>query len=77
MNAILNLSRREFLKAAGGLALGFHLPQALAQSGPGRTVSTDLAGAFSRRITIQHRLVYQVMKRDRVVKVLRMWTHYE
>ena len=37
----------------------------------------DLAGAFSRRITIQHRLVYQVMKRDRVVKVLRMWTHYE
>src|SRR6266568_5399526 len=47
MNTILNLSRREFLKAAGGLALGFHLSQSLAQSGPGRTVSTDLATAFS------------------------------
>ena len=37
----------------------------------------DLAGACSRRINIQHRLVYQVLKEDRVVKVLRMWTHYE
>jgi len=37
----------------------------------------DLTGAYSRRINIQHRLVYQVMKDERVVKVLRMWTHYE
>ena len=37
----------------------------------------DLAGACSRRINIQHRLVYQVLKDDRTVKVLRMWTHYE
>lgn len=37
----------------------------------------DLAGAYSRRINVQHRLVYQVLKRERVVKVLRMWTHYE
>jgi len=37
----------------------------------------DLAGACSRRINIHHRLVYQVLKRERVVKVLRMWTHYE
>jgi Txe/YoeB family toxin of toxin-antitoxin system len=37
----------------------------------------DLAGACSRRINIQHRLVYQVLERERVVKVLRMWTHYE
>ena len=37
----------------------------------------DLAGAFSRRINIQHRLVYQVLPSDRVVKILRMWTHYE
>jgi Txe/YoeB family toxin of toxin-antitoxin system len=37
----------------------------------------DLAGAFSRRINIQHRLVYQVYKKERTVKVLRMWTHYE
>ena len=37
----------------------------------------DLDGAFSRRINIQHRLVYQVRSDEKVVKVLRMWTHYE
>ena len=37
----------------------------------------DLAGAYSRRINIQHRLVYEVLKRERVVKVLRLWTHYD
>ncbi|MBF2046384.1 MAG: Txe/YoeB family addiction module toxin [Elainella sp. C42_A2020_010] len=37
----------------------------------------DLAGAYSRRINIQHRLVYQVLEDEQVVKVLRMWTHYE
>ncbi len=37
----------------------------------------DLAGAYSRRINIQHRLVYQVLKKERTVKVLRMWAHYE
>jgi len=37
----------------------------------------DLAGAYSRRINIQHRLVYQVLEDQNVVKVLRMWTHYE
>lgn len=37
----------------------------------------DLAGAYSRRINIQHRLVYQVVEGERVVKVLRLWTHYE
>ena len=36
----------------------------------------DLTGAFSRRINIQHRLVYQVLDHELVVKVLRMWTHY-
>jgi Txe/YoeB family toxin of toxin-antitoxin system len=36
----------------------------------------DLSGAYSRRITIQHRLVYQVLAEERIVKVLRMWTHY-
>lgn len=36
----------------------------------------DLAGAFSRRINIQHRLVYQVLSESRTVKVLRMWSHY-
>lgn len=37
----------------------------------------DLAGACSRRINIQHRLVYQVLENERVVKVLRLWSHYE
>jgi Txe/YoeB family toxin of toxin-antitoxin system len=37
----------------------------------------DLSGAYSRRINIKHRLVYQVIKAERVVKVLRLWTHYE
>ena len=37
----------------------------------------DLAGAYSRRINVQHRLVYQILPEERVVKVIRMWTHYE
>lgn len=37
----------------------------------------DLAGAYSRRINIQHRLVYEVFPQERTVRVLRMWTHYE
>jgi Txe/YoeB family toxin of toxin-antitoxin system len=37
----------------------------------------DLAGAFSRRINIQHRLVYEVFAKEKAVRVLRMWTHYE
>ena len=37
----------------------------------------DLAGAYSRRINIQHRLVYQVLEDDKAIKVLRLWTHYE
>ncbi len=37
----------------------------------------DLSGAYSRRISIQHRLVYQVLDEPKTVKVLRMWTHYE
>ena len=37
----------------------------------------DLAGAYSRRINIQHRLVYQVLRKEKIVKVLRLWTQYE
>ena len=37
----------------------------------------DLAGAYSRRINIQHRLVYQVLEDEQVVKVLRLWSHYD
>ncbi len=36
----------------------------------------DLDGAYSRRINIQHRLVYQILKKEKVVKVIRMWSHY-
>ena len=37
----------------------------------------DLAGAYSRRINIQHRIVYEVVTKEKTVRVLRMWTHYE
>lgn len=37
----------------------------------------DLTGAYSRRINIQHRLVYQVLETEKTVKILRMWSHYE
>jgi len=37
----------------------------------------DLSGAYSRRINIQHRLVYQILEESKTVKVIRMWTHYE
>jgi len=37
----------------------------------------DLRGAYSRRISLQHRLVYQVLEEERIVKVIRLWTHYE
>ena len=37
----------------------------------------DLSGSYSRRINIQHRLVYQVYEEERVIKIIRLWTHYE
>jgi toxin YoeB len=37
----------------------------------------DLDGAYSRRINIQHRLVYQILEKERIVKVIRLWSHYE
>ena len=37
----------------------------------------DLAGAYSRRINIQHRIVYEIFRKEKTVRVLRMWTHYE
>ena len=48
------------------------------QNPPGyEKLTGDLAGAYSRRINIQHRLIYQVLKDIKTVKVIRMWTHYE
>ena len=49
----------------------------LRNSPPYEKLVGDLAGAYSRRINIQHRLVYQILKKERIVKVIRMWTHYE
>ena len=37
----------------------------------------DLAGKYSRRINIQHRLIYEVFEKEKTVRILRMWTHYE
>jgi len=44
---------------------------------PFESLLGDLSGAYSRRINIQHRLVYQILERERSVKILRLWTHYE
>ena len=49
----------------------FHTPP------PYEKLTGDLTGAYSHRINIQHRFVYQVLKKEKVVKVIRMWTHYE
>ena len=48
-----------------------------AQPPPFEALVGDLRGAYSRRINIQHRLVYQVLSDEQVVKVLRLWSHYE
>lgn len=47
------------------------------QPPPDEALVADLRGAFSRRINIQHRLVYQVLSEEQIVKVLRLWTHYD
>ena len=44
---------------------------------PYEKLVSDLSGAYSRRINIQHRLVYQVLEKERSIKVLRLWTYYE
>ena len=49
----------------------------LRNSPPFEKLVGDLEGTYSRRINIQHRLVYQILKKERIVKVIRMWTHYE
>ena len=44
---------------------------------PFEELVADLAGAYSRRLNVQHRLVYEVIESENTVKILRMWTHYE
>jgi Txe/YoeB family toxin of toxin-antitoxin system len=46
------------------------------KSPPFEKLVGDLSGAYSRRINIQHRIVYQVLEKKKIVKVIRMWTHY-
>ena len=77
-------AQRDAKKAAGaGLRERVEELLALLREEPFRTpprferLAGDLKGAYSRRINIQRRLVYQVLEEERVVKVLRMWTHYE
>ena len=52
-------------------------PERIARPPPYETLIGGLSGAYSRRINIQHRLVYQVLENEHAVKVLRLWTHYE
>ena len=70
------------LAAAGLKAKTQHLLDVLAVNPfqnlpPYEKLVGDLQGMYSRRINIQHRLVYQVLKQFKTVKILRMWTHYE
>jgi len=69
--------------AAAGLKLKAQTLIAILQTDPFQNpppdekLVGDLSGAYSRRINIQHRLVYEVFVQEHVVRVLRMWTHYE
>lgn len=65
------------LKERGQTLLNVLARDPFANPPPFEKLVGDLAGAYSRRINIQHRLVYQVMKAERTVKILRMRTHYE
>lgn len=70
------------LKRAGLLKNAQQLRLVLAENPyknfpPDEKLSGDLAGYYSRRINIQHRMVYQVLEDKREVRVLRMWSHYE
>ena len=65
------------LKAKAQRLLELLADDPFAQPPPFEALVGDLRGAYSRRITIQHRLVYQVLSDEQVVKVLRMWSHYE
>jgi Txe/YoeB family toxin of toxin-antitoxin system len=69
--------------AAGGLRPKAETPLEILSRNPYQApppfekLGGDLSGAYSRRINIQHRLVYQILERERIVKVIRMWAHYE
>lgn len=70
------LSRSNLKKAAQRL-LDILKVDPFSPSPPYEKLLGDLTGAYSRRINIQHRLVSQVLEKEKIVKVIRMWTHYE
>lgn len=65
------------LKAQANRLLDLLREDPLKNPPPFETLMGDLTGAYSRRINIQHRLIYQILKDVHTVKVIRMWTHYE
>ena len=65
------------LKPRADELLGVLATNPLQNPPPFEKLVGDLAGAYSRRINIQHRMVYEVFTKERTVRVLRMWTHYE
>ena len=65
------------LKAKAEELLGILRVNPLQNPPPFEKLVGDLDGAYSRRINIQHRLVYEIFVEERTVRVLRMWTHYE
>lgn len=69
--------RQSGLKDKAAELLGIIESDPFANPPPFEKLVGDLSGAYSRRINIQHRLVYQVLKDIKTIKVLRMWTHYE
>ncbi|HEX3584282.1 MAG TPA: Txe/YoeB family addiction module toxin [Thermoanaerobaculia bacterium] len=69
--------KRSCLKEKGAALLEILAEDPLRSPPPFEKLVGDLAGSYSRRINIQHRLVYQVLTREKTVKMLRMWTHYE
>ncbi len=65
------------LRPKAEMILGLFSADPLQTPPPFEKLIGDLAGACSRRINIQHRLVYQILEEEKTVKILRMWTHYE
>lgn len=65
------------LKDKAKILLGVIANDPFANPPPFEKLVGDLSGAYSRRINIQHRIVYQVLENEKTVKILRLWTHYE
>ena len=65
------------LKKKAQILLGILEENPFQKPPPYEKLVGDLSGAYSRRINIQHRLVYQIMEKEQEVKVIRLWTHYD